>query len=52
MGCRDKGARFGVPDLSEFMGEKLQIPTQGDGVDLYTWDNLHGHGSCAMIFSW
>ena len=43
MGCRDKGARFGVPGFSEFMGKKLLILTQGGGVDLCAWVNLHAH---------
>ena len=33
------------------MEGKLPVLTQGDGVNLCAWVDLHGHGSCAS-FSW
>ena len=38
----DKG--FGVPGLTDFMGEELLIPAQGYCVHLSTRINLHHHG--------
>ena len=43
MGCRGEGARFGMPQLNNFVGEELLLLAQGDCVYLSTWVYLHGH---------
>ena len=49
MGCRAKGARFGVPGLIDFLGEKLPVPVQGDGVHLSTRVDLDSHQLYAIL---
>ena len=45
----DKGAGFGVPSLSELMGEELLIPVQGNCVHLSTRPDLDSHGLGAIL---
>ena len=43
MGCRVKGARLGIPGFINFVGEKILVPAQGDGIHLSTRVYLHSH---------
>ena len=43
MGCRAEGIGLREPGLTDFVGEKLFVPAQGDGIHLSTRVDLHSH---------
>ena len=49
VGSWSEGIGLRVPGLISFLGEKLLVPVQGDGIHLSTRVNLHGHQLSAIL---
>ena len=48
MGSGAKGIGLWEPGLVDFMGEKLLLPSQGDGIYLSIRVDLNGHQLCTF----